>query len=302
MRRGQRFTPALLEKWHDKGRGTGAGSEYQPWHQVTRPDPGSRGRSHLINWRFGRLHHFLSDQEMVAFCFATMLPNLVDLREQYPLALAAGAPEIAAYQFTSGGLDTPGTQQIATELGYRYPVVRKNGVVAPWVMTTDLLLTLQNPAGGCELLAISVKHDSELGNARTLELLRIEREYWRRQDVFWLLLSPSLYHSAVANSVRFGMPWAVDEMHIPDEILNALGECCTPFHGLTFNAVLDYVAETLPIAKSDCQYALWQAIWSGRVPLDLSRSMRPHEPIALLPSSDFWKQNPIASRRTAWRN
>ena len=242
MRRGQRFTPALLEKWHDKGRGTGTGSDYQPWHQVTRPDPGSRGRSHLIHWRFGRLHHFLSDQEMVAFCFATMLPNLVDLREQYPLALEASAPEITAYQFTPDAPDAPGTLQIATEFGFKYPVVRKNGVVAPWVMTTDLLLTLRNPAEGLELLAVSVKHDSELGNPRTVELQRIEREYWRRQDVFWLLLSPSLYHSVVANSMRIGMPWAVDDAQYSDEILNALGECCTHFQGLSRNTsqVIDF--------------------------------------------------------------
>lgn len=77
MRKGLRFTPARLEKWRDAGRGTGTGADYQPWHQVTRSDPGSRGRSHLINWRFGRLHHLLSDQEMVAFAFASMLPNLV---------------------------------------------------------------------------------------------------------------------------------------------------------------------------------------------------------------------------------
>jgi len=160
-------------------------------------------------------------QEMVAFCFATMLPNLVDLREQYPLSLEAGAPEITACQFTPDGPDAPGTLQIATEFGYKYPVVRKNGIVAPWVMTTDLLLTLQSPACGYELLAVSVKHDSELCNPRTIELLRIEREYWRRQDVFWLLVSPSLYHSAVANSMRVGMPWAVDEAQISDEILNA---------------------------------------------------------------------------------
>lgn len=300
MRRGIRFTPARLEKWCDSGRGTGTGVDYQPWHQVTRSDPGSRGRSHLIKWRFGRLHHFLSDQEMVAFCFATMLPNLVDLREQYPLALEARAPEITACQFMPDGPDAPGTLQIATEFGYKYPVVRKNGVVAPWVMTTDLLLTLQSPACGYELLAVSVKHDSELGNPRTLELLRIEREYWRRQDVFWLLVSPSLYHSAVANSMRVGMPWAVDEAQIPDEILNALGECCAQFQGLTLNSVLGYVSDALPIAKSNSQYALWQAVWSGRVPLDLSRPMRPNEPVSLLSPPDFWKQNPIASRRTAW--
>lgn len=300
MRKGLRFTPARLEKWRDAGRGCGTGADYQPWHQVTRSDPGSRGRSHLINWRFGRLHHFLSDQEMVAFAFASMLPNLVDLREQYPLAHEALEPEIAAYQLSSDVKAADGTLQIAEDLGHKHPVLRKDGVVAPWVMTTDLVLTLQNPAGRYELLAISVKHDNELSNPRTLELLRIEREYWLRQDVYWLLLSPSLYSPAVANTIRIGMPWAVDVSPVSNEILDAVAAGLPSSAGLTLSSIVAHVSRVLPVTKADAIYAFWQAVWTGRVPLDMSRPMRPNEPVALLSKTDFWKQNPIASRRTAW--
>lgn len=300
MRKGLRFTPARLEKWRDAGRGTGTGADYQPWHQVTRSDPGSRGRSHLINWRFGRLHHLLSDQEMVAFAFASMLPNLVDLREQYPLAHEALEPEIAAYQLSSDVEAADGTLQIAKDLGHKHPVLRKDSVVAPWVMTTDLVLTLKNSVGRYELLAISVKHDSELNNPRTLELLRIEREYWLRQDVYWLLLSPSLYSAAVANTVRIGMPWAVDVSTTSAEILDALAVVVANSPGLALNPILVRVSRELSIAKSDALYGFWQAVWSARVPLDMSRPLRPNESIELLSKSDFWKQNPIASRRTAW--
>lgn len=82
MRKGQHFTPKRLRKWIEEGRGTGSGEAYQPWHQVTRADPGSRGRSHLINSKQGRLHHFLSDLEFIAFSFATMLPGVVDIQER----------------------------------------------------------------------------------------------------------------------------------------------------------------------------------------------------------------------------
>lgn len=205
MRKGQRFTPARLVRWLDHGRGTGRGADYQPWHQVTRDDPGSRGRSHLINWRFGRLHHLLSDQELVAFGFASMLPGVVDLREQFPLAHDEHPPELAAYQVDRHGLTMPGTLQIAEDLGHKHPWVRKGEDDEPWVMTTDLLLTLFNRMGRSELLAISVKHADELSDKRTLELLRIEREYWRRQDVYWLLLNSTLYNDMVANAIRVGM-------------------------------------------------------------------------------------------------
>lgn len=301
MRKGLRFTPARLEKWRDQGRGTGTGSDYQPWHQVTRSDPGSRGRSHLINWRFGRLHHFLSDQEMVAFGFASMLPNLVDLREQFPLAHEAAEPEISAYQASHGGWGADGTLQISEDLGHKHPVVRKDGVVAPWVMTTDLVLTLLSPTGRHEILAISVKYDQEFNSPRTLELLRIEREYWRRQDVFWLLLAPSLYSLAVANTLRIGMPWAIGAEAASAEILDALATIATNSPGLSLSSTLRRVSQELSMSQADALPAFWQAVWSGRVPLDMSRPMRPNEPIELLSAPDFWKQNPIASRRTAWR-
>lgn len=131
MRKGQRFTPARLVRWHNTGRGTGTGADYQPWHQVTRDDPSSRGRSHLLNWRFGRLHHLLSDLELVAFGFASMLPGVTDLREQFPLACNEHQCELADYQGSHSGRLSPGTLEIAEDLGHRHPAVRKDDVQEP---------------------------------------------------------------------------------------------------------------------------------------------------------------------------
>jgi hypothetical protein len=141
MRKGRRFTPARLERWRRNGRGTGTGSNYIPWHQVTRDDPSSRGRSHTVPWRFKRLHHLLSDQELIAFGFATMLPDVHDLREQFPLAHDDHQQEITAYTTAPLG-SAAGTATIANELGCKHPLVYGNGECAPWILSTDLLLTL----------------------------------------------------------------------------------------------------------------------------------------------------------------
>jgi TnsA endonuclease N terminal len=287
MRKGQRFTPARLVRWHDQGRGTGRGADYQPWHQVTRDDPGSRGRSHLINWRFGRLHHLLSDQELVAFGFASMLPGIVDLREQFPLAHDEHPPELAAYQVDRQGLTMPGTLQIAEDLVHKHPWVRKGEDDEPWVMTTDLL-------------AISVKHADELSNKRTLELLRIEREYWRRQDVYWLLLNAALYNDLVANAIRVGMAWTVGQPDVAPELRAACAGLAKEIHGRSSRQCLELISRQLSIDIQAAQCVMWQAIWSGQLPINLSRSMRINQPLELLSPAAFWQQNPIASRRTAW--
>lgn len=300
MRKGQRFTPAKLAKWHKTGRGTGTCADYQPWHQVTRDDPSSRGRSHLISWRFGRLHHLLSDKELVAFGFASMLPGLVDLREQFPLAHHEHEPELSTYQLDHSGRFSPGTEQIADEFGYRHPSVKKGEVQEPWVMTTDLLLTLKNRIGRTELLAISVKGDNEITDQRKLQLLRIEREYWRRQDVFWLLLTPTLYTALVGNAIRIGMPWTVGQPDVRADVLATCSAMADDIRGRTVLQFLDLLTRKFGMDMHAAQCVMWQCIWCGGLPINLSRPLRLNEPLELLTPEEFWRQNPIASRRTAW--
>ena len=298
MRKGQRFTPARLRRWLENGRGTGLGADYQPWHQVTRDDPGSRGRSHLLNWRFGRLHHLLSDQELVAFGFATMLPNVVDIREQYPLALDEHAAELANYRISQMGRTAEGTCNIAKCLGFKHPIVRKGQDSHAWIMSTDMLLTLIMPNGQAELLAISVKHDDELTNERTRELLKIEREYWWRQDVFWLLLAPSLYDGAVANSIRTGMLWTIGQPNPSSEILNCCRTIASDLHGRTLTSALMYVCDRLRVDIDRAQKIFWQAVWAGVFPVNLSRRSWASSPVELIDAEPFWRQNPVAARRT----
>lgn len=299
MRKGQRFTPARLQRWSLAGRGTGTGATYQPWHQVTRDDPGSRGRSHLVSWRFGRLHHLLSDQELVAFGFASMLPGLVDVREQFALAADEHPPEVAAYR-TGWHAPAPGTLKIASDLGFAHPVVRRGGDKRPWVMSTDLVLTMTGNAAGPSLLAISVKHQAELTNVRKRELLRIEHEYWQRQGVPWLLLTPALHAPAVGTAIRVGMPWALGQEAVSASLIDGCSALSVRIHGLPMRHVQALVAEALDLDTWSAHAVIWQAIWCGRLPVDLRSPMRPDQPLEILPLDAFWQQNPIASRRSAW--
>jgi hypothetical protein len=48
------------------------------------------------------------------------------------------------------------------------------------------------------------------------------------------------------------------------------------------------------------QRALWQAVWTGALPVDLRRGWRPHVPFRVISHAAFWDLNPIAARRSAW--
>jgi hypothetical protein len=299
MRKGQRFTPARLERWRLNERGIGTGSGYQPWHQVTRDDPGSRGRSHLIPWRFGRLHHLLSDQELVAFGFASMLAGLHDLREQFPLSIDEHPAEIRAYQ-TGASSWCPGTLEIAADLGIKHPVARGAGESCPWVMSTDLVVTRTTARTTLALLAISVKLGEDLKRDRTRELLRIEREYWERQGQPWLLITPELHDPFVATAIRFGLPWALQPHDHGVEQALDWAAVVAELDGLSMRHALGIIGAALGVDLSNAQAALWRAVWRGDLPMNLARPIRPDQPLEFLSREAFWQQNPIASGRSAW--
>lgn len=297
MRTTKRFTPHILERYRALGRGTGTFERYIPWHRVSRSDPASRGRSHLLVWR-GRHRELLSDGELIAFFFATrLLAPGDDLREQFPLSLGTAVHELAAYDARFASLSHPGTLEIAAELGISHPQCHGDGLHAPWVMTTDLLLMRRAADGKRSLLAVACKDKGTLSR-RSEELLRIEQAYWSRRGVAWLLVTPHLYEPLVAQTLQRTWPWALGT----PACNRALELACAAVHqwyGHSLTFTLQRITDGL--GDSDvAQRALWQSIWAGRLAADLRRGWRQHIPLRLLPQADFDALNPILSGRSAW--
>lgn len=298
MRTTKRFTPALLDRYRALGRGTGTYNAYLPWHRVGRSDPASRGRSHLHMWR-GRQREFLSDLEWIGFLFATMEGGLEDVLEQFPLSLDAERHELGRYDCRVGGDAIAGTLEIADQFGVKHPRVTSDGRAEPWVMTTDQLLLFRSEKGSLRLIAVSYKYPVDLERKRACELLEVERLYWRERDVEWRLITPDQFDQRVALTLRNAVPWGLGEKSISGQI-NAAVDLAQKRAGHPLSAVLRGLANDL--GSMDCaQRAFWQAVWSGEVPLDLTRGWRPHEPVRLLPLEKFWERNPIVAGRSAWK-
>jgi hypothetical protein len=294
------FSPALLERFERQGRGRGTESEYEPWHQVRRAEPVSRGRSHLISGQLNRLHHFLSDNELVVFALTLML-GPEDLREQFPLALESHPVERMAYEPQSVPTWTPGTLEIARELGIKHPVTRGQGKVADWVLTTDLVVTLRMPNGKRSLVAIAVKQEAELKHKRTLEKLRIEREYWVRQEVNWLLITPEMINREAAETIKASMPWVLSAAAQPESLQSLLGGLVDELNGLSFTNAFKLLALRLQVTGPEAQNLFWHGVWAGVIRLDLSVPLRPASRVKILSAQAFREQNPLAMRRTAWQ-
>lgn len=296
MRTTKRFTPSVLSRFARQGRGKGILTNYVAWHRVSRGDPASQGRSH-IQQLSGRQRELLSDLEWVALFFATMLVNLFDLREQFPLALTGGCHELTEYRADAETGYYQGTIELAQELGIKHPEISENGEIELWRLTTDLLLTLEGIDGRLELLAISIKPKTTFSK-RQKALLALEKAYWDGRGVTWLLITPQQYEKAVALTLRRTMPYVLSSaVSEPQKSLAA--EFSNRHCGRSLTFILTQLSSHLgDIATA--QQAFWQAVWSGLIRLDLRRDWRPHHPIVLLSERDYVAQNPIACRRSAW--
>ena len=291
-----KFTPRDLRRYENLGRGLGVFESYVPWHRISRSDPSSMGRSHLQSWR-GRHRELLSDQELVAFLFSTMHPDVVDIREQFPLSLHSYRHELNDYRVGSVIGAFPGTLELADRLKTKHPMCRGNDEIAPWIMSTDLLLTLRMREG-LQLLAISVKPSNVWIDKRTTALLGLEREYWAARNVPWLLVTDALYDGLVADLLKGASHWAFEAGSSP-MLVHWLSQQAHELNLKTLTYALRRTAQYCGCPEK-AKFAFWDAVWTGKLTIDLRRSWRPSSPITFLTEQDFWEINPIVARRSAW--
>lgn len=148
------------------------------------------------------------------------------------------------------------------------------------------------------MLALAFKPKGWDKSRRAKQLLRLEREYWLRRDVPWLLITPEQYDLRVLLTLRRIACWAIVDAASP-ELRRAACDIAiaNPFASVT--QLLQQI-ERRCSSMYMAQCALWQAVWYGDLPIRLSRGWRPHRPLEHISPEEFALQNPIASRRSSW--
>jgi len=240
----------------------------------------------------------LSDGELAQQYFAIMLPRLHDCLEQFPLTPNDSAHPLARYGTYHPFTLFPGTEHIAKALRIRHPVVTDGDEKAIWTATTDLLLVIQKAPGQYRLLALAFKTNDWNKEKRTVQLLRLEREFWARRGVKWLLITPRICHPAVILTLRRTACWALSD-EVPLELRQLSSRLAIEHYHRSETQLLQIIS-THTGSMELAQNALWQAIWSGELPIDLRRSWRPYLPLKHITRDEFTGLNPIASGRSSW--
>lgn len=172
--------PNILKRFKD-GRGSGGGKYYKPFLEVR--DVPSKGRVHRRPAvTHGRIVHLLSDLELAAFLLFDWLPQVKDIREQFPL-------------------DSEQTIAIAERAGIKHPAFK--GVYQ--VMTTDLLIDLEQD-GQILTHAISVKYRTDLDDKRVVEKQELERRYWESVGVPWYIFTENEVPKTLIQNTKWLIP------------------------------------------------------------------------------------------------
>lgn len=259
----RRPSPKVVERWIKDGFGQGSGLAYKPFMYVR--DVPSIGASNTVkSWATGRNHHYLSRQEFKVHLIAEYSPSILDIREQFAL------------------LPWDETQSIARKLGIEHP--RFPSTTTPIVVTTDLLLTMKRP-DGMELIAISVKLTQDLG-PRVLEKLLIERLYWNRRGIRWILATEKNIPNVRAENLQFF------EMALNDDRAKKSG--IDPAHfsrqfeanhapSLCFNDILNKTSRDLDVDVHTGHALLGTAVWKRTSRIDIDAALLDHRaPIFLI--------------------
>lgn len=154
------------QRYIKEGRGQGTGKDYKPW--ITVHDFPSDGfASRAPSWKTGRVHHFMSNNELRLFYLLDWSDSVFDIREQYPLEIND-------------------TVRISSDLGIKHPYNNKSGFF--YVLTTDFMVTVKHN-GKVINLARTVKPAAEIEKLRVLEKFEIERRYWLEKGISWKIVT-----------------------------------------------------------------------------------------------------------------
>lgn len=180
------WNKAKYEYYIKAGRGQGTGSVYLPW--VSIHDFSSLGMvSRIVGYKSGRVHHFLSRNELDYFFMLEWSDKVMDIREQFPL------------------LDVEMAVDIAQKSGINYP--RDNVSGFPYILTCDFMITTVDG-----LKARTIKCLSELQNKRTIEKLEIERRYWQYMGIDWKIVT----ENQIPKQKCLNIEWLYTSVEIPE--------------------------------------------------------------------------------------
>ena len=252
-KRRSRWCENTYLRYLEEGRGQGSGKDYKPWIYI-QDFPSQGVCSRIYSEKTGRIHHLLSRNEEHFFHIIINDPDVIDVREQFPLRLSE-------------------TLDIANKLGVRHPKIGN----FPFVLTSDFFIVRKD-----RIQVRTIKMVSELEKLRVREKFSIEYTYWKSKSIEWKIITENEINVAKALNYKW-----LNESPLPCTIIedrHVLDNCEELFMKLYFETDIPFTSicsgleEHYMLPSGTGLLVFKSRVLSGKIPLDLSLPIDPVEP------------------------
>ncbi|WP_092416779.1 TnsA endonuclease N-terminal domain-containing protein [Collimonas sp. OK307] len=248
--------------WHSRlkrGFGLGTGSNYRPWLRVRDvPSDGSSGNPKGITT--GRTYHLLSKLERIYFHYLDRQPDVVDIREQFPiLALSE-------------------TQSLCAELGVKHPAAGRY----PEPFTFDFLVTRQKE-GRLVYQARSIKTPGDAADEKTRAKLNVEYQWSERNALDWKLVDVSGFSDDLQSTLVFMRGWFSHRYSADERIANDFSQMFLKLYepNVPLKELIQACASRMKRGYSLAQNDFRYCAWAGLIPVKLNSKLTMHLPVTL---------------------
>lgn len=218
------------EKWIKEGRGQGRNEDYKPWLHV-REVPSHGLSVRMPSLKAGRVLQLFSLNEFFPALLAEHHPNVVDIREQFPL-------------------DPEKTRAIANQKNFAHPLSQDGDMV----MTSDLLIDYAGWRVPRIVIQAKPLEEAEQDEATRRKLI-IEKAYWDSKNVPFYVFHDQMFPRDVRNNLN----WMLNPLWrtTPHEKLIYLANYYAEEFKLYPNDLLGHIATRLnsQLAENDPHYS-----------------------------------------------
>lgn len=257
----RRPTPKIVEGWIAKKFGQGKGGDYKPW-MYSRDFANHAPSFHVASAVTGRTHFYFSNIELGCHYVAEYSGKLRDIREQYAL------------------LPWRELQVVAAKVGIPYPMFPGT---TTWVFSTDLVLEVVRK-DGFETIAVCVKPAEELSDPNVLAKLWLEKFYWRRRNIKWILYcgEDNLHQNLRFFDSGIRHIGQIESIGVPTAQFAKTFEKHWQPH-LSLNEVNFSAAREIGMREQDAMHLLAAAVWRRQINIDLVSEPLSHvSPVKLI--------------------
>lgn len=258
---------------------------YQPWKTVRQSNTYGQGQE-IYSYLTNRTHHLYSRGERSPFFALEHHSAITEIYEQFPLPINE-------------------TLEIANELNILHPGAYKErddhgGIIPAKTMTSDFVVKLTRADGTEKLKVFSFKYSSALDPERSIrqarrtqEKLDLERIYWERQKVSWVLVTEQSFNPNFIYNLEYLRECYEfsDELDVSGDFYNLvtrrLREVFIGTPNLTVMNVLKFVSKEQNISLHQCQTLFQKSVYENHLKLNLNYRIELFRPLSMDAIGDY---------------